>query len=127
MIILSIITALSIILYLTNFTHPLEEQYMDEISKLKNSSPELIKFYEIFDDISPVPYNHNEDLNSKKNSNDRFRIAFDAQHDGQIHYLGFFYFAWNQLGMTYQCYDSTGNFTKIYFDDQILKNISYDC
>ena len=35
MIILSIVTVLSIILYLTNFAHHQEEQHMDEISKLK--------------------------------------------------------------------------------------------
>lgn len=113
--------------YLTNYTHPTEKEFKPEVMRLIDTSPEVIKFYQTFDKVSPIPYNYNKGLVHVNNTTDKFRIAFDAQHDGQIHYLGLFYFAWNQLGVTYQCYDHIQNYTRIYSDRDVLENMRYDC
>lgn len=127
-IIIFFVVGSGIVYSLTNYAHPNDNNLDLEISSLKSENDIVSKFYNTFDPISvlPIHYDH-YDSDTGGSSGGKWRIAFDSQHDGQIHLLQVFYFAWQPFDITYICFDSMTNMTKIYSHDKVLKNIKYDC
>ena len=127
-IIIFFVVGSGIIYSLTNYAHPNENNLDFEISSLKSENDIVSKFYNTFDLISVFPIHYDYyDSDTGESYGGKWRISFDSQHDGQIHLLQVFYFAWQPFDITYTCFDSMTNMTKIYSDDKVLKNIKYDC
>lgn len=127
-IIIFFVVGSSIVYSLTNYAHPNDNNLDLEILSLKSENDIVSKFYNTFELISVSP-NHYDyyDSDTGEYYGGKWRIAFDSQHDGQIHLLQVFYFAWQPFDITYICFDSMTNMTKIYSNDKVLKNIKYDC
>jgi len=113
--------------YLLNFT--ISDDHLElEIESLKKDNINVIKFYDTFETISIVPHHYdNYDATTGEGEGGKWRIGFDSQHDGQIHLLEVYYFAWMPFGITYKCFDSDEKILKIYTDNQVSKNIKIDC
>lgn len=115
-----------IVLYLSNNTNPSDIE--SEITSLRTENKEVIMFYDTFDNVSIVPNHFNfYNATTGEDYGGKWRIGLDSQHSGQIHRLDVYYFAWEPFGITYKCFDSTTNVTKIYSDGNILDNMKYYC
>ena len=127
-IIIFFVVGSGIVYFLSNYAHPSDDNLDLEILSLKSENDMVSKFYNTFGAVSVVPIHYDRyDEDTGKSTGGKWRIAFDSQHDGQIHLLQIFYFAWQPFDITYICFDSMINMTKIYSENDILRNMKYDC